>query len=104
MEIRVSYASLFCLLGGSFIRRALVSQVTFTCSKSQIAIVEKGVKYVDIDLVFLLLTLNIFRTISSVSIGDFEQVNVSEVTSKLPHAAANVVNIPDRCNVVIDIE
>ena len=33
----------------------------------------------DVVLVFLLLTLNIFRTLSSVSIVDFEQVNVSWV-------------------------
>ena len=33
----------------------------------------------DVVLVFLFLTLNIFRTISSVSIVDFEQVNGSWV-------------------------
>ena len=36
--------------------------------------------YIDVVLVFLLLTSNIFRTFSSVSIVDFEQVNVSWVT------------------------
>ena len=32
---------------------------------------------IDVVLVFLLLTLNIFHTFSSVSIADFEQVNIS---------------------------
>ena len=53
-------------------------------------VLQKREKYVDINLLFLLVTLNIFHTFSSVSDGYFEQVNIIEVTSKLPHAAANV--------------
>ena len=63
------------------------SQLAFTCSKSQIKALEKGVKYVqsyqykhlndmiDLVLVFLLLW-TYFTTFSSVSIANFEQVNV----------------------------
>lgn len=44
---------------------------------------EKDVKYVQSK------QLNIFHTFfSSISIGYFEQVNISGVTSKLPHGAA----------------
>ena len=48
--------------------------------KVAIETLEKGVKYVELVLVFSLLTLNIFNTIFTVSIVDFEQVNVSWVT------------------------
>ena len=42
----------------------------------------QGVKNVsDVILVFLLLTLNIFHTFSSISIVDFERINVSWVVS-----------------------
>ena len=63
-------------------------QLAFTCSKSQIKALEKGVKYVqsyqykhlnDINglvLVFLLLLWTYFTSFSSVSIANFEQVNV----------------------------
>ena len=63
------------------------SQLAFTCSKSQIKVLEKGVKYVqsyqykhlndmiDLVLVFLLLW-TYFTSFSSVSIANFEQVNV----------------------------
>ena len=63
------------------------SQLAFTCSKSQIKALEKGVKYVqsyqykhlndmiDLVLVFLLLW-TYFTSFSSVSIANFEQVNV----------------------------
>ena len=62
-------------------------QLAFTCSKSQIKALEKGVKYVqsyqykhlndmiDLVLVFLLLW-TYFTSFSSVSIANFEQVNV----------------------------
>ena len=62
------------------------SQLTLTCSKSTIETPGKSVKYVQINYEntratsstsFLLLALNIFRSFSSVSIVDFEQVNVS---------------------------
>ena len=61
----------------------IITQQMLTCSKSTIETLEKSVKYVnDVVLVFLLLTLNIIHTFSSVSIIEFEQVNVSwEVTS-----------------------
>ena len=89
MGIRALDASLFYLFEGSFIRRTLVSQVKFTSSNSLIEILEKGVEYVDVALVFLRLTWNIFHTFfSSISIGYFEQVNISGVTSKLLHGAA----------------
>ena len=57
----------------------LVTQLTFTCSKSAIETLEKDQHdVIDFVLVFLLLTLNIFHTFfSSVSIVDFEQVNIS---------------------------
>ena len=63
------------------------SQLAFTCSKSQIKALEKGVKYVqsyqykhlndsiDLVLVFLLLW-TYFTSFSSVSIANFEQVNM----------------------------
>ena len=63
------------------------SQLAFTCSKSQIEALEKGVKYVqsyqykhlndiiDLVLVFLLLW-TYFTSFSSVSIANFEQVNM----------------------------
>ena len=51
---------------------------TFTCSKSTVETLEERVKK-DVVLVFLLLTLNIFYTFSSVSVDDFEQVNASWV-------------------------
>ena len=63
------------------------SQLAFTCSKSQIKALEKGVKHVqsyqykhlndmiDLVLVFLLLW-TYFTSFSSVSIANFEQVNV----------------------------
>ena len=63
------------------------SQLAFTCSKSQIKALEKGVKYVqsyqykhlndiiDLVLVFLLLWMY-FTSFSSVSIANFEQVNM----------------------------
>ena len=41
--------------------------------KVAIETLEKGVKYVDLVLVFSLLTLNIFNTFFTVSIVDFEQ-------------------------------
>ena len=70
------------------------THLTFTCSKSIIETVEKDVnmfkvnnmyqvnkyqKVIDVVLllVFLLLTLNIITPFSSVSIVEFEQVNVS---------------------------
>ena len=61
------------------------SQLTFTCSKSNIQTLEKGEKYVfhDIFLVFLLLTLSIFHIFSGASIVDFGQVNVSWVNTKI---------------------
>ena len=63
------------------------SQLAFTCSKSQIKALEKGVKYVqsyqykhlndiiDLVLVFLLLW-TYFTSFFSVSIANFEQVNM----------------------------
>ena len=55
-----------------------------TCSNSTIETLEKGEmcsklikKHQNVGLVCLLLTLNIFHTFFSVSIVDFEQVNVS---------------------------
>ena len=62
----VSSFALVCLV----IRK--ISQLTFTCLKSIIETVEKCVKYV-----FLSLRLNIFYTFASVSIVDFNQVNVN---------------------------
>ena len=65
-----------------------VTQLTFTCSKSTIQTLEKSIKYVqskqwenhndvtDFILVLLLLALKIFYAFSSVSIVDFDQVNV----------------------------
>ena len=49
------------------------SQATFTCSKSKIKTLEKGVKHIQ----SLVLTLKIFHFFSGVYIVDFEQVNVS---------------------------
>ena len=40
---------------------------------------DEGIQRIDVVLVFLLLTLKIFHTFFSVSIVDFEQVNVSWV-------------------------
>ena len=58
---------------------------TFTYSKSIIETIKKGVKYTTttsgIVLLFLLLTFTIFHTFFSVSIVDFEQLNVSWVGS-----------------------
>ena len=65
-------------------------QLIFTCPKSTIETLEKDViiskltmKAPEHDLVLasLLLTLNIFHTLSSVSSVDFEQVNLSWVAS-----------------------
>ena len=50
------------------------TQLTFTCSKGTIETLEKIVKYGQI---LTIKTLNIFHTFSSVSVGDFEQINVS---------------------------
>ena len=69
----------------------LINQLTSTCSKSTMETLEKVAKYVqsltiktpgnviDVVQVFLLITLKIFTPFSSVSIVDFEQVNVSWV-------------------------
>ena len=69
----------------------LINQLTLTCSKSTMETLEKVAKYVqsltiktpgnviDVVQVFLLITLKIFTPFSSVSIVDFEQVNVSWV-------------------------
>ena len=46
---------------------ARITQLTFTCSKSTIETIEKGVKYVQ----------TYFTPFSTVCIVDFEQVNVS---------------------------
>ena len=43
-------------------KTTLVSQLTFTCSKSITETLEKGVGDDDVVLVFLLLTLKIFHT------------------------------------------
>ena len=60
------------------------TQLTFTCSKLTIETLEKGViDVIDIVLVFLLLNLNMFRTFFSVSIVDFELLNVSWVETYL---------------------
>ena len=71
------------------------SQLTFTCSKSTIETLEKGVKYVQInhkDIKTTSMTsfwclycwlLTYFTPFSSVSIVDFEQVNVSWNTLKI---------------------
>ena len=56
------------------------SQLTFTCPKSMIETVEKGVNYVqtsEVDLVFLLLTLNILHTFFYCFYCYFEQGNVN---------------------------
>ena len=65
-----------------------ITQQTFTCSKSTIEAIEKDVTYVqslqkrqqndviDIVMVDLSLTLNIFHTFFSAFIVDFEQLNV----------------------------
>ena len=53
------------------------TNLTFTLSNSITETPEKGVKYVGVVLVFLLLTLNILHTFSSDSIFYFEQVNVN---------------------------
>ena len=49
-----------------------ITQLTFTCSKSTIETIEKGVKHVQ----SYQLTLY-FTSFSSVSIADFEQTNIS---------------------------
>ena len=64
-----------------FLRKVL-PHLTFACSKSTIETFKKGVKYaksyiIDVVLMFLLLTLNIFHTFFSVFIVSFKQVNVS---------------------------
>ena len=69
---------------GSVIARHLTQtyQQIFTCPMSTMETLEKGVKYVqrhqnevvDVALVLLLLTLNIFHTFCSVFIGNFEHV------------------------------
>ena len=66
---------------GKIFTKSRTTQLTFTCSKSTIETLETGVNYVDhVLLVFLLLTLNIFRTpFSSIPILHFEQINVSWV-------------------------
>ena len=53
-----------------------ITHLIFTCSNSIIETLEKGVKWnvIDVVLIFSLLTLNTF---SSVSVVDFEQVNIS---------------------------
>ena len=65
-----------------------ITQQTFTCSKSTIEAIEKDVTYVqslqkrqqndviNIVMVDLSLTLNIFHTFFSAFIVDFEQLNV----------------------------
>ena len=65
-----------------------ITQQTFTCSKSTIEAIEKDVTYVqslqkrqqndviNIVMVELSLTLNIFHTFFSAFIVDFEQLNV----------------------------
>ena len=60
-----------------FIAHFKHTQLTFTCSKSTIETV------IDAILMFLLLTLNIFHTLSISSIVDFEQVNVSSSSSSI---------------------
>ena len=68
--------------------KGLISQQTFNGSKSTIETLERGVKYVqsqqlkhqnaviDVVLVFLLLTLNIFHTFLNCVYCYFEQVNL----------------------------
>ena len=76
--------------------RTPFTQLIFTCSKATIETLGKGVKYFKINnnkdtrttpfifivnfVMSLLLTLNVFYTFFSVSIADFEQVNVSWVS------------------------
>ena len=57
----------------------LAAHLTFSCSKSTVEKLEKGVKYhvSDAVLVSLLLTLYIFHTFSRVSVTDFVQINIS---------------------------
>ena len=55
----------------------MITQLTYTCSKSTIETIEIH----GVILVFLLLTLKIFHTFSSVTIVDFEQINVNWVVS-----------------------
>ena len=51
------------------------------------------VDIVDLVLMFLILTLNIFHTFSSISIVDFEQVNVSWFkSSKLTHSVSTMLS------------
>ena len=78
LELRTTDEDSSCTLL-IFFWLSIATQQTFTCLKSVIETLGKGVKYViDVFLVFLLLTLNIFYTLYC-SILDFEQVNVSWV-------------------------
>ena len=58
----------------------LVTEIHYTAniylSTSTIETPEKGVKYVHVVLLFLLLTLNIFLSFFSVSIVNFRQVSI----------------------------
>ena len=56
------------------------SQAIFPCSMSTIETLERVVKHHAIDVVLVFL-LNIFTSFSSFFIADFEQVNVSWVSS-----------------------
>ena len=70
------------------VMEVVITQQIFTCSKSTIEAIEKEVKYVqrfqkrqqndviNIVMVDLSLTLNIFHTFFSAFIVDFEQLNV----------------------------
>ena len=78
----------FITLLYSYVKTPYLTQQAFTCSKSTIETLEKGLTYVqsyqwryqkdviEVVLVSSLLTLNYFKSSSSFPIVDFEQVNI----------------------------
>ena len=72
----------------SYVKTPYVAQQTFTCSKSTIETLGKGLRYIqskqwryqkdviEVVLVSSLLTLNYFKSFPSFPIVDFEQVNI----------------------------
>ena len=58
---------------GSVFKKRLHSQPTILCSKSTIQTLKEGVKYVWCFYCYLL-TVNIFLTLCTVSVVDFEQI------------------------------
>ena len=78
----------FITLLYSYVKTPYLTQQAFTCSKSTIETLEKGLTYVqsyqwryqkdviEVVLVSSLLTLNYFKSFPSFPIVDFEQVNI----------------------------